>query len=223
MAIERIALTSGSPALLTGAHDAQRGLVVIPDVLGISPVFEAIAERLASGADARVAVIEPFPGHEHVPVPERIATGLRALSEPRVLADAVDAAEAIGVDPVAVLGVCIGGMLAMRAAATERFDRVVSLYGMVHVPDRWAGGEKGDALEVVQRLDIPVLAFGGTEDEFIPVTHLEELEAAGAEVHRFHGASHGFVHDPQRPNHDVQAAETVWSAVERFLRGGVPA
>ena len=43
------------------------------------------------------------------------------------------------VSEVSVLGFCMGGMYALKAAATDRFDRAVSFYGMVRVPERLEG------------------------------------------------------------------------------------
>lgn len=219
MSLERLSLPSGTPAVI-GSDDGaspHRGVVVLPDVFGLSPVFEGLAERLATDVAARVGALELFPGLEDVGLQDRLATAIPALEEERVLADAVALADALSTEPVALVGVCIGGMLAMRAAQTGRFDRTVSLYGMVHVPERWQGGGKGDALDAVRSTSTPVLALAGTEDEFIPAEHLDELEAAGADVHRIAGATHGFAHDPSRPNHDAAAAAQVWDAVHRFL------
>jgi dienelactone hydrolase len=220
----RTVLASGTPALVRSAGGpARRGVVVVPDVFGLSPVFEDIADRLAAEVGAAVGVLEPFPGNEAMTLPERLESGVRDLDESRVLGDARDLADHLDVEPVAILGVCIGGMLAMRGAASGRFDRVVSLYGMVHVPAQWQGGGKGDPLAAVTAASakVPVLAFAGTDDEFVPEAHLDELASAGADVRRFAGASHGFVHDPRRPNHDARAAKEVWGAVGEFL--AVPA
>lgn len=216
---ERIVLTSGTPAVVcsTDGSTATRGVVILPDVFGLSPVFEGVAADLAGRLGANVGVLEPFPGNEHLTLPERLEVGIRDLAEDRILADARELADTLGVEPVGVLGVCVGGMLAMRASATGRFDKVVSLYGMVHVPERWQGGGKGDPLEAVQASGVPVLAMAGTADEFVPLADLEALGAAGADVRTFEGASHGFAHDPSRPNHDARAAAEVWQSVDQFL------
>lgn len=222
MTAERTVLASGTPAVLhqTSSGRPRRGVVVLPDVFGLSPVFEALAGRLATALGAAVGVLEPFPGQEAMALPDRLEVGIRDLGEDRILGDARDLADRLDVEPVAMLGVCVGGMFALRGADGGRFDRVVSLYGMVHVPERWRGAGKGDPLESVRAASVPVLALAGTADEFVPVAHLDELEGAGAEVRRFVGASHGFAHDPSRPNYDAGAAEEVWGAVGSFLAAG---
>jgi len=232
MSAERILLDSGTPATVVSGGAAEgvggggaprRGVVVLPDVFGLSPVFVGIAERLAADLSATVGVLEPFPGLEDMAFPDKVTIGIRELGEERILSDALLLADLLDVEPVALLGVCIGGMFALRSSAGGRFDRVVSLYGMVHVPDRWKGGGKGDPLEsVLAAASTPILAIAGTEDEFVPVAHLDELERVGVDVHRVEGASHGFAHDPSRPNHDADAAKRVWETIDGFLAVDAP-
>ncbi len=68
------------------------------------------------------------------------------------LAEAADhLAAADNVGTVSVMGFCLGGSYALKAAATGRFERAVAFYGMVRTPEMWAGGGQRDALEVVGR------------------------------------------------------------------------
>lgn len=202
---------------------ASRGVVVLPDVGGLGPNFDRIADDLAERCDAAVGVVELFPGKEHLSFQERLAGALGELSEEALLGDAVETAGLLEVEPVAILGVCIGGAMAMRAATTGRFDRVVSLYGMVHLPPQWAA-HKGDPLagaETAVAAAVPVLAIGGTDDQFVSTADLDELERAGAWVIKVPGAKHGFAHDPDLPSHDAAAAADAWSEIAGFL-GRVP-
>src|SRR5438132_12212416 len=117
-----------------------RGLVIIPDIMGVRPLFDDLCERLASEHGWAVTAIEPFAGKEDMPLDERLASGVASLDDDRVLGDAVTAADQLGVDPVAVMGFCMGGMYALKAAgviverasgATARFDKAVSFYGLI--------------------------------------------------------------------------------------------
>jgi carboxymethylenebutenolidase len=52
-----------------------------------------------------------------------------------------------------------------------------------------------------------------------PTDDVEALEAAGAEVVRYPGAEHGFVHDPDRPAHRPDAAADAWRRTVTWLGG----
>lgn len=215
--MSRANLSSGTPVFRADPDVAvERGVVILPDIGGLSPNLERIASDVAESCAAAVAVVELFPGNEHLTFPERLEFGLRDISEPRALADAVEAAALLRVEPVAVMGFCIGGALAMRAVHVGRFDQVVAWYGMVHLPPPWAG-DKGNPLDAVRRAEVPVLQVAGDADEFISGADLDELEAAGATVWRVAGAKHAFAHDPAHPNHDAAAAATMWNAVAGVL------
>ena len=56
-----------------------------------------------------------------------------------------------GVTEVAILGFCMGGMYALKAAGADRFDRAVACYGMVRVPDAWQGEHLGEPLDALDR------------------------------------------------------------------------
>jgi dienelactone hydrolase len=212
-------LSSGTPVLVEMPTDTPtRGIVILPDMGGLGPNFERIAADLAARHGAAVAVVELFPERQHLTFQERLDFGMREISEARVLADATEAAGLLGAGPVAVMGFCIGGALAMRAVTTGRFDRAVSWYGMVHMPPPWAG-DKGDPLDAVAANDVPVLQIVGDADQFINASQLDELEAAGAGVVRVAGAQHGFAHDPGHANHDAAAASAMWSIATDFLDG----
>lgn len=218
MTTHRIFLDSGTPAIIARPDGlARRGVIALPDAMGLSSLFIEIAEFLAQRLEANVGVLELFPGRESMPFSDRITTGIRDLDESRILSEAKELADLLMVEPVGMLGVCVGGMFAMRASVTERYDRVASLYGMVHVPDAWQNGNKGDPMHAVRSTPVPILAIAGTSDEFITVGDLDELEIAGADVRRFSGAAHGFAHDPNHRNHDANAAKQVWNVVESFF------
>jgi carboxymethylenebutenolidase len=78
---------------------------------------------------------------EHLTFQQRLDEGIGWLDEASVLTDVVETAGLLGAEPTAILGVCIGGSLALRAATTGRFERIVSLYGMVHLPPQWAASK----------------------------------------------------------------------------------
>jgi carboxymethylenebutenolidase len=215
----RIELPSGTAAELARPEgEPQRGVVLLPDIMGLRPLFDDLAARLAAEHGWAVIEPEPFPGREEVALDERLAT-MGTFDHARHAADAVAAADALGVAPVAVTGFCMGGMGTLRAAATGRFDRAAAFYGMIRLPSAWAGGRDAiDELLAHPGSAARVLAIVGTADPYTPPEHVAELEAAGATVVRYEGAEHGFVHDASRPTHRADDAADAWRRVLTFLQ-----
>lgn len=157
---------------------------------------------------------EPFPGREHLPIDKR---EIGSNDDEVVLGDLVSAADLVGVEPVAVLGFCQGGMWAFKAAATGRFDKAVAFYGLVRVP--WARPGHGQPIEALRsELAAPVLAIAGGRDHLVAMEDVEELRALpGVEVAFYPEGEHGFVHDPARPTHRPDDAADAWRRAIAFL------
>jgi carboxymethylenebutenolidase len=208
----RITLPSGTPAeLARPADDPTRGLVVVPDIGGLRPLFDDHVAHLASENGWVVCAFELWPGRQHLPLPERLESG-GTLEDERILGDAVAAADATGVEPVGIFGFCMGGMYTLKAAGTGRFDRAVSFYGMPRVPDMWQSPTQGEPLDSVGAPGAaPTLVLAGTADPWVGADGLVALEDAGVEVVRYEGADHGFAHDPSRPAHRPDDAADAWS------------
>jgi carboxymethylenebutenolidase len=217
----RIRLPSGTPAEIAqpdGRRPA-RGLVVLPDVLGLRPLFDDLVARLAKEQGWAVCAFELWAGRESLSLPDRLdAAG--SLDDARILADAVAAADATGCDPVGVIGFCMGGMYTLKASASDRFDRAAAFYGMARVPGQWRGPTQGEPLAALASPGrCPTLAIVGTADPWVPPADADALEAAGVEVVRYEDADHGFVHDPTRPAHRPEDAADAWRRVIAFLGG----
>ena len=213
----RITLPSGTTAELRDPAEAPRGLVVIPDIGGLRPLFDDLVAQLADQTGWAVCAVEIFPDLEDKPLDWRLANG-GAVPDTRRLADLVEAADATGCATVSILGFCMGGMMTMKATRTGRFHRAVAFYGMVHTPENWTTEGNVDPLGAVSSADAcPVMMIAGTADQWTPSDDLDALEAAGATVIRYEGAEHGFVHDPSRPAHRAADAADAWSRVHAFL------
>ena len=197
----------------------ERGLVVIPDVMGMRPLFDDLVARLAAETGWTVAAFELYPGREQLDVEDRLAAA-STLDDDRVLGDAMAAAEATGAGTVSILGFCMGGMYALKAVGTGRFERSCPFYGMIHVPEAWQGPGQGEPLDGLAAGDpSSVLAVIGMADAWTPPDHVDELEAAGATVLCYEGAGHGFVHDASRPTHRADDAADAWAIVLDWLAG----
>ncbi|MGH8983822.1 MAG: dienelactone hydrolase family protein [Acidimicrobiia bacterium] len=231
--VERITLDGYGGVAVDAVHarpegDALRGLVVHPDIGGVRPLFDELCRRLATHG---LAVCAPEPW-ARVPESERAGLDVTARMErmserddTAQLGDLVRAADYLratdGVDTVAVLGFCMGGMYALKAAGTGVFDRAVVFYGMIRVPEEWRGSGQGEPLDAAVDA-CPTLAFFGDHDPWTPAPDIDALRAAWAghsehEIVVYPGADHGFVHDPARPAHRSDAAADAWQRALAFL------
>jgi carboxymethylenebutenolidase len=211
-------LPSGTPAeLVVPDREVARGLVVIPDIGGLRPLFDDHVARLATETGWAVCAFEPWPGHEDQPLDWRLEH-VGDLDDDRVLGDAVAAADATGCETVGVLGFCMGGMYTLKSAGTGRFHRAAAFYGMIRVPEQWESPTQRQPLDAVSSPDAcPVLAIIGGEDPWTPAADVAALEATGATVVTYPEANHGFAHDANRPGHRADDAADAWSRAIAFL------
>ncbi|MAG03675.1 MAG: hypothetical protein CL406_03550 [Acidimicrobiaceae bacterium] len=215
----RINLPSGTAAerVCPATGSASRGLVVVPDIMGLRPLCDGIVADVSAATGWSVCAFELYPGQEHLDLEGRHeAAG--ALSDERVLGDAIAAADATGAETVGILGFCMGGMYVMKAVTTGRFDRHCPFYGMIRVPERWYGVGQGEPLAALSEGDASsVLAIIGCDDPYTPPVDVDDLEATGATVVRYEDAGHGFVHDPSRPSHRAADAADAWKRVLEWM------
>jgi carboxymethylenebutenolidase len=218
----RIELPSGTPAEVAQVDAPTRGLVILPDIWGLRPLFDDLVARLSAEQGWNVVAIEPFPGREFPDgdVAARFAA-VPSLEDERLLGDAVAAAERLGAEPVGCLGFCMGGMYVHKVAASGRFDRLVSFYGMIRIPADWVGPGHEQPLAALGRTPDPssVLAVIGTEDPYTPADDVAALGELGVQLAVYPGAEHGFVHDPSRPAHRPDDAADAWSRAIAHLKG----
>jgi carboxymethylenebutenolidase len=218
------ALSSGTPAYVARpSRQAVRGLVLFPDIMGLRPLFFDMCDELAAEHGWAISAIELWPGQESLPLESRLER-IGELDDTRFMDDAREAAGLLDVEPVAVLGFCMGGMLALKAATLDRFDRAVSCYGMIRLPGQWRSPSMAEPIDVLPRAGpsaaAKVLAILGTEDPYIPPQDAADLEALGATVVTYEGADHGFMHDRSRPTHRAADAADAWRRIEAWLAVG---
>jgi len=218
--MSRTTLPSGTPAEVTRpAGEAIRGVVIAPDIMGLRPLYDDLCARLAAENRWAVAAPEPFPGRQHLAIEER---EIGSNDDDRVLGDLIAAADHLaadhlGVEKVAIIGFCQGGMWAFKASGTGRFDRAVAFYGMIQIP--WARAGHAQPLDWLRRPGAcPVLALVAGQDRLVPfkdVRLLDDLEQV--EVVVYPDAEHGFAHDPSRPTHRPDDAADAWRRAVCFL------
>jgi carboxymethylenebutenolidase len=215
----KIELSTGTPAEIvhpqTGRPKA--GIVLVPDIMGLRPLFEEHCARISKEWKVSVCAPELFPRGDKWGLDQRMKKA-KLLSDEDKIADILAAAQRTGCDNVHVIGFCMGGMYTLKAAAEDRFTKAVSFYGMVRVPKQWKSKGQGEPLDILsERGASHVMAIVGTEDPYVPVEDAKALEALGATVHIYKGAEHGFVHDPDRPAHRPKDAADAWAKAKKFL------
>ncbi len=230
---ERLTLTSDTDFAATFARSTAEnapGVVILPDIRGLHPYYEALAEAFAdagvhalaidlygrtAGADHRGDEFEWQP-HRAATRDATIALDVRA---------AIEELERRGAGRVYVLGFCFGGRAAYMQGSQPGIAGVVGFYGG---PTRAEDGGSSPAEEArAGRLTAPVLAIYGGADENITEEHAEEFAAAldyvGVlqETVIYDGAPHSFF-DRKMDEHE-QACADAWHRVLRFMNVPVAA
>ena len=217
----RITLASGTEAEIARADAPDAfGLVIAPDIFGLRPLYDGLVARLSREWSMSVCAVEPFPGQTLGPDVDPRFAAVPAIDDETHLRDLEEAANVLGTERVGLLGFCLGGMYCHKAARSARFDRIVSFYGMIRVPEAWRSPTQAEPLEILAagRAD-RVLAIVGGRDHYTPADDVDALEATGVTVVRYPEAEHGFAHDAARPAHRPDDAADAFARAEAWLRG----
>lgn len=212
----RITLPSGTPADFARPSGTPRlGLVVTPDIFGIRPHFDALAEGWARDWGMAVAVVDQYAGAQpadDADIASRYAA-VAGIDDDRHLADLHAAADVLATPAVCLMGFCMGGMYCFNSARSDRFARIVSFYGMITLPDQWKGPGHGEPLDHLRHGHADrVLAVIGCKDTWTPADQVARLREVGVSVVEYPEAEHAFAHDPSRPMHRPD------DAADAFLR-----
>lgn len=209
------------------------GVVVLPDVWGLSDHTRDIARRLAGEGFAALALdIYRKTGFRELAGPEEAQAWIRELPDPRVIEtiqegiDHLSASEAAAGQRIGITGFCMGGQYVLLAACSCRgLSAAAPFYGMLrYAEDRDLARKPRSPLEALGDLTCPVLGFYGEEDALIPLEDVAELEKKleaspheGAVV-RYPGAGHAFMNDTRPAAYREEAARDAWSRLIPFLR-----
>jgi carboxymethylenebutenolidase len=221
----------GHWAALEGAP--RPGVVIVPDVWGVSDLYRRLAQRLAQEGFA-VLVVDHYrySGREGLSDPGSVMKFLRELPDAPVLraiqegVDALAASPAVAGRKVGVVGFCMGGQYALLAACTCRgISACAPFYGMVRYEAGVDAAKKPrQPLDAIPELRCPVYGFYGNEDALIPVADVEELRRRlaqtkhASQVRLFPGAGHAFLNDTRPDAYRPEAAAEAWRLLVPFLR-----
>lgn len=183
--------------------DAHAGIVVVQEIFGVNGHIRSVVD---TWADRGYHAIAPAlfdrlePGIELGYDPDGVAHGKELKSEldwDDVMADVAAAVDRVaGSGPVGIIGFCMGGSVAWRAASSLPVAAVVGYYGS-EIP-AW----------VDRTPTVPVMLHFGSEDAAIPLSGVGEVTIAHPEVavHAYEGAGHGFACDVRGSFHAPSAA-----------------
>jgi carboxymethylenebutenolidase len=206
------------------------GIVILPDVRGLHPFYEDLANRLAeagvhalaldlyartAGPGRRGADFEYMPHvdrTEHATIAADVRSGVEAIRTPALG----------GAQRVFTMGFCFGGRASFaQAASGHGLAGVIGFYGSVAGPGRAGIPAPTD---LAPSFECPVLGLFGGADQGIPAESIaafdDALTAAGIR-HRlisYAGAPHSFF-DRSAAEH-ADAATDAWRQVLDFV--GVP-
>jgi len=214
--------TSAGPTsgyLATPAGGNGPAVVVLQEWWGVEDHIQSVCERLA--AEGFLALAPDLYGGETTTQPSEAEQKMMALSMEQVEPQMCGAADFLSTQPgfagsgVAALGFCLGGGLAVWAAATcPKITAAVTYYYVMPHGKPDFSSVKG-----------PVLGHFGTADEFIKHDEAKALESelsdAGVDVsfHYYEDAGHAFFNETDRlGTHDPQAAQLSWERTLSFLR-----
>jgi carboxymethylenebutenolidase len=229
---ERVTVTSEDGTevgayLSVPPESGHAGVVILPDVRGLYPFYEELAERFA--AAGHPAVVLDYFGRT-------AGTGVRDddfefwphVEQTRidtVHQDLIAARDALltatgGPRPVAAVGFCFGGTQAFFAATNQRLNLAgaVGFYG--GLSGRRFGVKPADRAE---KTTCPLLGLFGGADESIPQSDIDEYDAAltaAGRAHTFHvypGAPHSFF--DRKQEQFAAESEDAWRRTLTFLAG----
>ncbi|MGD9762705.1 MAG: dienelactone hydrolase family protein [Candidatus Binatia bacterium] len=207
------------------------GLVLIPDVRGLSSHYQDVARRFAAEGFLTYAVdLYSREGAPELPDLQAVFQWIAALPDPRVIADLAGAVRRLAAHPevrsdaVGITGFCLGGQYALMAACSvPQLAACVSWYGMLRYPER-NERKPNSPLDLAPSLHCPFLGLFGAEDAIIPLDDVEALRAIlsrarkSFEIEVYSGAGHAFFNDTRADAYRPDAAAQAWPRAVAFLR-----
>lgn len=208
--------------LATPAGERGPATIVLQEWWGVDEHIRSLCDRLA--AEGFYALAPDLYRGETTTQPSEAQQKMMAMSMAQVEKDMCGAADYLASQPgfegpgVGAVGFCLGGGLAIWAAATcpNIAAAVTYYYVMPHGKPDFSG------------ISCPVLGHFGTADEFIPIDDARalesELEDAGVDTtfHYYDGAGHAFVNDTNRlGTYDAAQADLSWGRTVDFLRSAL--
>lgn len=196
------------------AKENAPGVVVIQEWWGLAGNITALCDRLALAGYAALAPDlyggKLVPYHDH----KAAEAELQKLDFADAAQNSVRGAAQYlkrSAPKVGVVGFCMGGAVAMLAAAAPEISAVAPFYGLP--PEKFLD---------ISKLKIPVQGHFSNTDDFVTPSRADGFEAAlksskvQHEIFRY-DASHAFMNE-QRDVYDRAAAELAWGRLLGFFK-----
>jgi len=208
------------------------GIVLVPDVHGLSDHYRDVATRYAAAGHLTLAV--DLYGREGMPRLADLAAvrdWILALPDDRVLDDLVAARTYLATeagaraDAIGITGHCMGGQYAILAACRNSgWAACVAWYGMLRYA-HYDDCNPASPLDRAEELGCPLLGLYGEADALIPLRDIEAFRRAAeaarqpVEIVTYPGAGHAFFNDGRPDAYRPEAAADAWTrAVSFFAR-----
>jgi carboxymethylenebutenolidase len=195
------------------------GVVLIQEWWGIEPHVRGLAQKLA--AEGFVVAVPDLYHGKIATEPSDAQKMIMMLTQnvDRASAEIIGALDTLkahpNVDPkkLGLIGFCVGGFLTYTVAA--RYSDLAAV-----VP--FYGGGYDPTPEEVAKVNAPVLAVYGRNDQGIPIPQIEKIERlykeAGKDITvKIYDAGHAFL-NPDHGMGNEQAAADAWPLAVNFLR-----
>jgi carboxymethylenebutenolidase len=211
-----------APGYLAAPGGDGPAVIVLQEWWGLDEHIRSVCDRFAT--EGFYALAPDLYRGETAAQPSEAEQKMMAMSMDQVEKDMCGAADYLAAQPgvegpgVGAVGFCLGGGLAIWAAAScPNIAAAVSYYYvMPH--------GKPDFSEIKG----PVLGHFGSADEFVPLEDARKLESeltdAGVETtfEYYDGAGHAFFNDTNRlGTYDIEHAEPSWQRTTGFLRSAL--
>jgi len=207
------------------------GLVLIPDVRGLSDHYRDVARRFADVGFFTYAIdLYSREGAPDLSDMEAVFRWIRALPDPRVLADLDGAVRCLASRPevrpeaIGITGFCLGGQYALMAACSVGgLAACVSWYGMLRYAET-SPAKPASPLDLAAGLRCPYLGLFGADDALIPLADVAALReildrtTVPHEIHIYPDAGHAFFNDARPDTYRPKAAAAAWPRAIDFFR-----
>jgi carboxymethylenebutenolidase len=211
--------THSTPGFLAQPDSPGRhpGLVVIQEWWGLVPHIKDVAGRFAR--QGFVALAPDLYHGQAASEPDEARKLAMELDRQRAVAEIVAAMrylqslDRVAPDKIGVVGWCMGGSLAIAAAAANpQTGAAVAFYGMPR------------SLDTLQSIRCPVLGLYGEHDHGISLEMVHAFDAELEkneilhEVHIYAGAEHAFFNDSRPHIYNAPAAQDAWQRTLDWFR-----
>ena len=215
------------------SNETRPGIIVLQEIFGVNDHIRDVTRRLAQEGYIAIApaLYQRFaPGFEtgYTAADIKIGKDYKAQTQAEELLSDIKATinylvtyTPLQPHGIGCIGFCFGGHVAYLAATLPEIEATASFYGAGITTMTPGGGQP--TITRTQDIHGTVYAFFGMEDNSIPATEVDQIEAELNKhqvlhrILRYQGADHGFFCD-QRASYNERAAQDAWEEVKKLFK-----